>query len=105
MDRRTFFKFLGVGAATAVVAPEVLAEKTPEVYPESNGGQITLKMLQDAYGKTLLNFPKPPDMMFGTPLNMEPFRPSPSGCVYLYVAEGPTIPAEYLGPLQRIKHG
>lgn len=90
MNRRTFFKFLGVGAATAVVAPEVLAEKTPEVYPESNGGQITLKMLQDAYG---------------TPLNMEPFRPSSSGCVYLYVAEGPTIPAEYLGPLQRIKHG
>ena len=59
MDRRTFFKFLGVGQATAVVAPEVLAEKTPEVYPESNGGQITLKMLQDAYGKTLLlNFPE-----------------------------------------------
>ena len=36
----------------------MLAEQTPEVYPESNGGQITLKMLQDAYGQTLLNFPK-----------------------------------------------
>ena len=58
MNRRSFFKFLGIGAATAVVAPKMLAEKTHEVYPESNGGQITLKMLQDAYGQTLLNFPK-----------------------------------------------
>ena len=58
MNRRSFFKFLGIGAATAVVAPKMLAEKTHEVYPESNGGQITLKMLQGAYGQTLLNFPK-----------------------------------------------
>jgi hypothetical protein len=58
MNRRSFFKFLGIGAATAVVAPKMLAEKTHEVYPESNGGQITLKMLQDAYGQTLLNFQK-----------------------------------------------
>ena len=58
MNRRGFLKFLGIGAATAAVAPAILAEKTSEVYPESNGGQITLKMLQDAYGQTLLNFPK-----------------------------------------------
>ena len=58
MNRRSFFKWLGIGAATAAVAPKMLAEKTPDVYPESNGGQITLKMLQDAYGQTLLNFPK-----------------------------------------------
>ena len=58
MNRRSFFKFLGIGAATAAVAPKMLAEKTHEVYPESNGGQITLKMLQDAYEQTLLNFQK-----------------------------------------------
>lgn len=58
MNRRSFLKFLGIGTATAAVAPAILAEKTPEVYPESNSGQLTLKMLQDAYGQTLLNFRK-----------------------------------------------
>ena len=53
MNRRGFLKFLGIGAATAAVAPAILAEKTPEVYPESNGGQITFKMLQDAYAQTV----------------------------------------------------
>ena len=54
MNRRGFLKFLGIGAATAAIAPKILAEKTPEVYPESNAGQITLKMLQDAYAKTVI---------------------------------------------------
>ena len=58
MNRRSFLKILGIGAAVAAVAPAILAAKMPEVYPESNGGQITLKMLQDAYGQTLLKFPK-----------------------------------------------
>ena len=52
MNRRSFLKFLGISAATAAVAPKILAEPTPEVYPESNAGQITLKMLQDAYAQT-----------------------------------------------------
>lgn len=51
MNRRGFLKFLGIGAATAAVAPTIWAEKTPEVYPESDAGPITLKMLQDAYGR------------------------------------------------------
>ncbi len=53
MNRRGFLKFLGIGAATAAIAPKILAEKTPEVYPESNAGQITLKMLQDVYAQTI----------------------------------------------------
>ena len=54
MNRRAFFKFLGIGAATAVVAPKVLADPVPEVYPESNAGQITLKMLQDAHAQAVI---------------------------------------------------
>jgi hypothetical protein len=49
MKRRDFFKFLGIGAATAVVAPKVLMAPTPEVYPETSGGQITFEMLHKAY--------------------------------------------------------
>lgn len=48
MNRRSFFKFLGIGAATAAVAPQVIAEAIKESkYPG----------------------------MSGTPINMEPFRP------------------------------
>lgn len=56
MNRRKFFKFLGIGAATAV-APNMLAEIKSETYPECNGGNITLKMLQDAYAKAKINPP------------------------------------------------
>jgi len=41
MNRRNFFKFLGIGAATAVVAPKMLAErqifKTPWITFPSSG--------------------------------------------------------------------
>lgn len=53
MNRRKFFKFLGIGAATAAVAPKALAEFKSETYPESNGGDITLKMLQDTFAHTI----------------------------------------------------
>jgi hypothetical protein len=52
MNRRSFLKFLGIGAATAAVAPKMLADTTPEVYPEANY-PITLDMLQKAYAKTI----------------------------------------------------
>jgi len=56
MDRRSFFKFLGIGAVAAAVAPKILAEQTPEVYPEASA-PITFEMLQRAYGETL-RFPR-----------------------------------------------
>jgi hypothetical protein len=52
VNRRSFLKFLGIGTATAAVAPKMLAAQPPEVYPEANY-PITLEMLQKAYAKTL----------------------------------------------------
>ena|ERR1700677_1851823 len=52
MNRRSFFKWIGVGTVTAAVAPKLLAEHTPEFYPESNY-PITLDMLQKSYADTL----------------------------------------------------
>jgi hypothetical protein len=43
MNRRSFFKFLGIGAATAVVAPKLLAEhSTPSKLLEITKSQATL---------------------------------------------------------------
>jgi hypothetical protein len=57
MNRRSFLKFLGIGAATAAVAPKVLVYTTPEVYPEANY-PITLEMVQKAYSGTLTSYPR-----------------------------------------------
>lgn len=51
IDRRSFLKWLGIGIATAAVAPQLLTSK-PEVYPEANY-PITLEMLQTAYAQTV----------------------------------------------------
>jgi hypothetical protein len=52
MNRRSFFKFIGIGAATAAVAPKVLVAQTPEYYPEAHY-PITLDILQTAYAQTV----------------------------------------------------
>lgn len=50
MNRRSFFKFLGIGAATAVVAPKLLNNMVPEYYPESNS-PIALEKIQKVYNE------------------------------------------------------
>ncbi len=48
MNRRRFLKWLGIGAATVAAAPKLLAEHTPEYYPEHDS-PITLEKLQYAF--------------------------------------------------------
>ncbi len=50
-------KCLGIGTATAAVAPKVLSSKTPEVYPEANY-PITLEMIQKSYSETYTSLPQ-----------------------------------------------
>jgi len=56
MNRRGFFRLLGLGAAAAVVAPKVIGEV---VKPVAHG-------------------------LSGEPMNFEPFRPNPSTCGFVY---------------------
>ena len=42
MNRRTFFKFLGIGAATAAVAPNIFAEITPKEYSPIAIGKLEI---------------------------------------------------------------
>lgn len=47
MNRRKFFKFLGIGAATAVVAPKMLSESHTVTSPmiRYHGGHVRIKSI------------------------------------------------------------
>lgn len=57
MNRRDFVKTAAAVAMTTTIAPAILV-RGAEVYPDSNC-PITLKMLQDAYGRAMFYGPHP----------------------------------------------
>jgi hypothetical protein len=47
MNRRNFFKFLGIGAATAVIAPKIISESHTVTSPmiRCHGGHVRIKSI------------------------------------------------------------
>lgn len=90
MNRRGFFKFLGIGAAAAVVAPKMLADicKSEPQYKFVQVPGMIDKSLLDIVTEAQPLKEKQTEMMRGTPTSREPYRPKPSVCYY--IADSPT---------------
>jgi tRNA A37 threonylcarbamoyladenosine synthetase subunit TsaC/SUA5/YrdC len=82
MNRRSFFKFLGIGAATAAVAPKLLMPQTPKIDPLFN--LIDAETLEQVHAHTFQS----PQLQKGS---------------YKYVLVAPTTVAFRTGDMVRYK--